>query len=384
MARIVVGSYAMRNPLGGLLSWPLQWFVGLQQLGHDIYFVEKSGYPNSCYDPSRDVVSDDCSYGVSIVGDLLARFGAGDKWCYVDAQGGYHGLSRGRVEELFRSADLFIDLGFVGMNEWLVEAADVKRRVLLEGDPGYTQIEMANGVAVVGSQDYSHFFTNGLNIGTASSTAPTVGIEWHTIIAPVVIDLFPAQHAYVDTPFTTVMHWQSNPPIEFNGTIYGQKDVEFAKFMDLPKLTAVPLELAVSGANVPRRQLVDAGWRVRQANDITISIDSYYDYIRASRGEFSVCKNAFVATNSGWFSERSAIYLASGRPVVLQDTGFSAHLPCGEGLFAVRTADEAAAAIEAIQGDYERHSRRAREIAVEYLDARKVLGGFLRELGIER
>ncbi len=381
MARIVVGSYAVRYPLGGILSWLLQWLVGLQRLGHDIYLVEKSGYPDSCYDPSRNVASDDCSYGLAIVGGLLARFGLGDKWYYLDAQWRYHGLPPGRVQELFRSADLFIDMG---LYEWLAEAADVERRVLLDGEPGITQIKMATGLAVTGPRDYSHFFTNGLNVGTASSTAPAAGIDWHTVIAPVVVDLFPAQRANVDTPFTTVMHWQSHTPVELDGTIYGQKDVELAKFMDLPKLTAVPLEVAVSGDNAPRGRLVDAGWSVRQANDITISIDSYYDYIRASKGEFSVCKNAFVATNSGWFSERSAIYLASGRPVVLQDTGFSAHLPCGEGLFAVRTIDEAAAAIEAIHGDYERHAKRAREIAVEYLDATKVLGGFLRELGIER
>jgi hypothetical protein len=142
------------------------------------------------------------------------------------------------------------------------------------------------------------------------------------------------------------------------------------------------LEIAVSGKSIPTAQLREAGWRLRNAHEVTISFDSYAEYIRTSKGEFSVCKNVFVATNSGWFSDRSAAYLASSRPVVLQDTGFSEHLPCGRGLFAVRTADEAAAALEEIHGNYECHAKWARDIAVECLDAPKVLGRFLHEFGI--
>ncbi len=158
--------------------------------------------------------------------------------------------------------------------------------------------------------------------------------------------------------------------------------VDSGKFMALPGQTTASLEIAVSGKNVPNAQLMDAGWRIRDAHDVTLSFDSYAEYIRASKGEFSVSKNVFVATNSAWFSDRSAVYLASGRPVVLQDTGFSAHLPCGQGLFAVRTVEEAAAAINEINGNYERHSSWAHDIAVEYLDATKVLGRFLCELGL--
>ena len=178
------------------------------------------------------------------------------------------------------------------------------------------------------------------------------------------------------------MNWQSHQPIEFNGTMYGQKDVEFVKFIDLPSRIGTPLEVAVSGKRVPTGQLQSAGWQVRDAHEVTLSFDTFCDYVRSSKGEFGVCKHVFVATNSGWFSDRSAAYLASGRPVVLQDTGFSDHLPCGRGLFAVRTVDEAAAAIEDINAHYEQHVQWAREIAVEYLDAAKVLRRFLGELGI--
>jgi len=140
--------------------------------------------------------------------------------------------------------------------------------------------------------------------------------------------------------------------------------------------------MAVSGKNLPIEQLLGSGWYLRGAHQVTVSIDSHVEYIGTSRGEFSVCTKIFVATNSGWFSERSAAYLAGGRPVVVQDTGFSEHLPCGRGIFAVRTAEEAAAAIDKITGDYERHSEWVQEIAREHLDAEKVLGRIFHELGI--
>jgi hypothetical protein len=178
------------------------------------------------------------------------------------------------------------------------------------------------------------------------------------------------------------MNWQSYGPVTYNGQVYGHKDVEFEKFIDLPQQTAVPLEAAVSGNQTPRERLRRAGWRLRDAHAVTASFDSFRDYLAASRGEFGVCKNGFVATHSGWFSDRSAAYLANGRPVVLQETGFSAHLPCGRGLFAVQTADEAAAALEAIRGDYDRHARWARDVATEHLEASRVLGLFLSELGV--
>jgi hypothetical protein len=381
MARIVLGSYMVRYPLGGNLSWALQWLMGFRQLGHDVYFVEKSGYPNSCYDPWKDIMSDDCSYGAKTVSALLERFGLQDRWCFVDAAGHYHGLSRKRVEMVLTSADVFVDMGTHG--SWLAEAADAGLRVLVEAEPGYTQMKMEKRLAS-GEKlpEYDYYYTIGRNIGTEASTAPTAGRAWRSVFNPIVLDLFPPQPVAIDAPFTTVMNWQAHEPIEFNGITYGQKDVEFVKFLNLPRLTALPLEVAVSGKSVPIKRLLEAGWRIRDAHEVTISFDSFWGYIRTSTGEFSVCKNVFVGTNSGWFSDRSAAYLASSRPVVLQDTGFSNHLPCGRGLFAVRTIDEATAAIEDITRQYEKHTKWAREIAMVYLDATKVLRRFLGELGL--
>lgn len=381
MARIVVGAFLIQFPLGGYLSWTLQWLVGLQRLGHDIYLAERSGWPNSCYDASKSVMTDDCSYGTGVVNDLLARFALQDRWCYVDVQGYYHGLSRDRVEAVFQSADLFIDLGTPGA--WNEEAGGAALKVLIDGRPGRSQMRMELRAAADAVEPrYDYYYTVGRNIGTASSTAPTAGKQWRPIFYPVILDLAPASPVSPDAPFTTVMAW-AHEPFVFHGQTYGAKDIEFAKFIGLPKLTRVPLELAVSGPDVPRQELTELGWLVRGSLEVSLTYDSFWEYVRNSRGEFGVCKNVYVVTNSGWFGDREAVYLACGRPVVMQETGFSQHLPCGEGLFAVRTVEEAAAAIDEIDRDYARHSARAREIAGEYLDAPKVLGRLLADLGIQ-
>ena len=380
MARVIVGSYMVRYPLGGMMSYVLQYLVGFQRLGHDVYFAEKAGYANSCYDPVRNVMSDDCSYGVAAVEKLLARFGLEDRWCFVDAKGRYHGLSRSGIDETFRTADLFVDMGTHGA--WLPEATNGVR-VLLDGEPGFNQMKMERRRAAGETlPDYDYYYTAGSNVGTSLSTAPTAARSWRHMWHPVVTDMFSDDPARPGVPFTTVMNWESHDPLEFEGRTYGQKAHEFERFIELPQKTSNTLEIAVAGRRVPVQRLLDAGWQVRDAHEVTSSFDCFAEYIKSSRGEFSVCKHVFVATNSGWFSDRSAAYLACGRPVVIQDTGFSAHLPCGEGLIAVRTVAEAAEALDEVAKDYPHHSKRAREIAAGYLEASKVLGQFLAELNI--
>ncbi|MBA3341906.1 MAG: hypothetical protein H0T48_08720 [Gemmatimonadaceae bacterium] len=381
MARIILGSYMVRYPLGAVLSWALQYLTGFRKLGHDVYFVEKSGYPKSCYDPSRDVMSDDCSYGTATVEAVLSRIGMGGKWCFVDAAGRHHGLSRERVQAVFDSADLFVDMGTHGT--WLDEAARTGMRVLVDGEPGFTQMKMENKLAAGRTlPSYDFYYTNGRNIGTERSAAPTGGRQWRPLFHPVDVETFPVVASPAGAPFTTIMNWQSYEPVEYMGETYGHKDVEFVKFMTLPSLTDSRLEIAVAGSTVPRDALTGAGWKICDPHEVTRTFDSFADYVRGSCGEFSVCKSGFVRLNTGWFSDRGAVYLASGRPVVQQDTGFGAHLPCGHGLFAARDVGEAATAIDTIAGDYERHSRWAREVAAEYLDARRVLGGMLEDLGM--
>jgi len=380
MARIIVASYLVRLPVGGYLSWMLQWLAGFQRLGHEVYFVEKAGWPNSCYDPSTWVGSDECSYGTAVLDDLLRKFDLTGRWCFVDAAGQYHGLSRDQIESVFQTADLFVD--HLRACEWAEEAATGPVRVLVDGEPGFTQMQMVlNQRASKHLDVFDQYYSVGLNVGSSECAVPTAGKTWRPVFDPVVVDFFPKVPADEDACFTTIMSWQAHDPIEFDGATYGQKDIEFPKFIDLPQRTATGFELAIAG-NAPHDDLRAHGWRLKEAAAETVSFDSWGEYIRGSRGEFSVCKNVFTATNSGFFSDRSAIYLASGRPVVMQETGFSSHLPCGRGLFAVRDVVEAAAAIDEIQGNYEEHSQWAREIAYEYLDASKVLSKFLHEIGI--
>ncbi len=382
MARIIVGSYMIRYPLGGMMSWVLQYLSGFRKLGHEVYFVEKSGYPESCYDPARNLMSDDPTYGTRAVYNLLGRLGLEERWCYVDAAGHYHGMPRNGIEEVFRSGDLFFDMGTHG--DWLEEAAGTSIRVLVDGEPAFTQMKMEKRIAGGESlPEYDYYYTTGRNIGTGRSTAPTAGKSWRVLFHPVDIDLFRFSIPKLGAHFSTVMNWQSYEPLSYNGRIYGHKDVEFERFIELPLAASARLEIAVSGKKIPVDRLLGAGWSIRDAHDVTKSFDTFSAYIDESMGEFSVCKSGYVVTRSGWFSDRSAAYLASGRPVVLQETGFSSHLPCGEGLFAVETLEEAASALESIQRNTVSHSRRAREIACEYLETRKVLGKILNEIGIQ-
>ena len=378
MATVVVGSYVVQFPVGGYLSWVLQWLVGLRDLGHEVWFVEKALGPGSCFDPVAGLSGDDPSFGTRSLDDLLRRFGLADQWCFIDAAGLAHGQPYDSLLEVFDRADLFIDMGTFG--SLAAESARATRRILVDGEPGGTQMRMANAYTRgERAGDYDAYVTVGLNIGAASCSVPTAGVAWKPSVYPVVPAIFPVIPPPPDAPYTTIMSWSAHDETTYEGRTYGAKDLEFPKFIDLPGLVDVDMEIAVSG-RVPGQQLDERGWRRRSAHDVTITFDHFRDYIRNSRGEFSVCKNSFVATRSGWMGDRAAAYLASGRPVVMQDTGFSEHLPCGEGLFAVSSVEQAAEAIREIESDYERHSRAARLLAETHFAAELVLGRLLAEV----
>ena len=381
MTTVAVGVYMVRYPLGGMLSWGLQWVAGFAKLGLNVLVVEKSAGPDDCYDPRSMEMTDDCSFGIETLTNILEPFGLSERWCYVDAVGEYHGMSREAVEKELSRADVFLDLGTHGT--WLPEVADAGVRVFLDGEPGYRQmkweLDRREGRAF---PEYDRYFTNGLNVGTESSSAPTVDLTWEPMPNPVRLDLFPVTPPPPDGAYTSVMNWESHPPVVFEGVTYGQKNVEFQKIMEIPKLTDARLEVAVVGRNVPHDELVASGWSVASAHDTTVTLDSYKEYLRASKGEFSVCKEVFVAHRTGWFSDRSAAYLATGRPVILQETGFSTVLPCGQGLFAYSSPTEAVSALDAIESDLSEHSAAARAIAEDRLSTDVVLPQFLSALGL--
>lgn len=381
MARIVMSSFLIRYPVGGYQSWMLQWLLGFKKLGHEVYFVEKAGWEDSCFNPLTGEKSNDPSYGINSIDNLFKRYGFDGRWCYVSFDGTYYGMSRQQIENIFHTTDLYLD--HMDGREWEEEAQHARIRVMVDGEPGYNQmiIEQREDTGRT-YPAFDHYYSVGLNIGSSKSKAPTAGRTWKPVVESVVLELFSQKSPRKEAPWTTVMSWQAHKPVEYKGITYGQKDVEFEKFFNLPSLVKAPLELAIAGKSTPSERLLRAGWSLRDSHAVTLTYDDWLNYIQNSSGEFSVVKNVFVKTNSGWFSERSSAYLASARPVVVQDTGFSDHLPCGRGLFAVKTVEEAAAAIEEVNGNYEKHSKAAYEIACEYLDARKVLSKFLSEIGI--
>lgn len=381
MARVLLATYMVRYPLGGMLSWALQYALGLQRLGHDVYLLERANYENACFNPNHRTLDDDFRPGHDRVRELLKRFGLDDKLLFETVDGQLFGADKNTLNDLFGGADVLIDGGNHGA--WLEEAdAAGLPTVLIDGEPGFRQMKMvkarANGKIL---PHFDVYFSNGANIGTAESSAPDAGKTWHHVFNPVDTQSYTFALPPKSGCFTTVMNWQSHAPMHFEGRTFGQKDIEFTRFEDLPRLTSVPLEVAAAG-QVPKERLKTKGWRLRDGHEVTDTYDAYRTYIENSLGEFSICKNVFIATRSGWFSDRSAAYLATGRPVVLQDTGFSSHLPCGEGLFAVSSVEQAAAALDEIMSDYPRQARAARELAESYLDARLLMARVLAAVGL--
>ncbi len=368
----IVAGYLVGNPVGGHVMSILHWLSGLRALGYDVIFVEHHGWPNACWNPLTRTLSDDPSYGLSELATHARRLGLRG-WCFVDAAGAYHGLSRADMVAACRQAEVLLGLWTV---TWLDEFALCERRVFIDTDPGFTQFAMSpdvhSSLDFASPVDFHEHYSYGSRIGQADCPIPTHGIEWQPLRPPVALDLLPVQFTPEAQAFTTVMAWSPREPIVYEGEEYGQKDIEFWRIAGLPSRVETDLEIALGG-KAPFAAIRSAGWRIADAAAVTATPWTYRDYIGQSRGEFSVAVNLEVKSRSGWFSDRTAAYLASGKPVVVQDTGFSEDLPTGEGLMAFTTEDEAAAALEEVGRDYPRHCRAARRIAEEHLDATRIV-----------
>lgn len=375
----VVAGYLVRYPLGGHVLSVLHWLVGLQRLGYEVTFVEHFGWPESCYDPRTNSMSDDPSYGIAELQRNFAAVGLPSNFCFVDSEGRYHGTSPAELQALCERADLLLSVWGV---TWLDEFAACRKRVFIDTDPGFTQFQMpatpTPSLEGYGSPyDFHYHFTYGTRIGQSDCPIPQHGLRWQPTRPPVVLDLLPVSYTPQAELFTTVMSWSSRQPLVYAGEEYGQKDIEFWRIAELPARVGPMFEIALAGASAPRERIAAAGWRLADTRTITATPWTYRDYIAQSRGEFSVAVNLEVKTRSGWFSDRTAAYLASGKPVVVQETGFSESLPTGAGLFAFQTIDDAAEMLRTINADYARHCAAARQIAEEYFAAEKVIGEIL-------
>jgi hypothetical protein len=262
------------------------------------------------------------------------------------------------------------------------------RRVYVDVDPGYTQFWHASGRLGKSLAQHTDWFTVGSNIGTEASAVPTGGLRWHPIRPPVLLDAWPVASAKRPDRLTTVASWRGAfGPVEADGRRFGVKAHQWRRFLELPSLVPQSLEAALSidpTDGRDREALTRHGWRLVDPIDAAGNPELFRSYIQRSGGEFSVAQDIYVATNSGWFSDRTAAYLASGKPVLVQDTGFGRSLPTGEGVVHFSDIRGAADGAHRIAADYEHHAQAAREIAVEYFAADVVLGAFLDELGVQR
>ena len=375
--RIVVLGYVVRGPIGGMAWHHLQYVLGLKQLGHDVLFLEDSDDYPSCYDPSTHVVGTDPTYGLKFATEAFARLDLADCWAYYDGhQNRWHGPAGDKASSFCRDAEVLLNISGVNpLRSWLDR---IPVRVLVDTDPVFTQIRHLNDRAArERAGQHSGFFSFGELIETSESNVPNDGFDWHATRQPVVLDAWPTSEGPADGRYTTVMQWDSYPAVEFNGKRYGMKGDSFELVQGLPGRVTHLLEIALGGRSAPRTELEQSGWRLVDPLAVTRDPWTYQQYVRGSRGEFSVAKHGYVVGRSGWFSERTACYLAMARPAIVQDTGFSRHLPCGAGLWAFHDADSAIEALDGVAADYPSQCRAARDVAAEYFDSRKVLQALL-------
>jgi hypothetical protein len=376
--KIVLGGVLSRYPLVPGSVWHrLHYLLGLLKLGHDVYFVEELE-PSWCVDAAGRRCPYEHSVNRVLFRDTLERFGLMDRACQVCNHGeSTVGMSLAALVAVVREADLLLNMSGHVKSAFILES--VRLRAYEDHDPVFTQLWCAEYGKDLNFSAHDVFFTRGTNIGTSFCPIPDCGVRWHPILPPVVPDCWPARPPPVGGPFTTIASWGGYSDLQFEGEWYRSKYAEFPRFTALPRAVGVPLEVVLKGhgPNDERvGQLRANGWQVAAAADVA-DLSAYQNFIARSRAEIGIAKNAYVKAHSGWFSERAAHYLASGRPVLHQSTGFERHLPTGEGLFAFNTVEDAVAGIEAIDRDYDRHCRAARELAAAYLDYRRVLPAIL-------
>jgi len=362
--RILFAGIIARYPFGGVTWCSLMYLLGLRAMGHEVFYIEDTG--ECVYDPVQNTRSLDPAYGTNYIHAALEPYGLGDCWSFVNYDGSYHGRSAEHVRAYAAGADLFLNLSG-GSWFWRDEYARIPHKAFIDSDPAFTQLAIAKAEPwyVKFFQQFDHLFTFGSNIGTAASPIPVGDFTWHKTWQPITMDDWRTTAPPRDR-FTTVMTWQ----IESFTDVGGNKDQEFVRFIDLPSKTPQKFELAING---PQTLLREHGWETVAAMEVSKTPNQYRAFIHASKAEFGVAKHTYVVNRSGWFSDRTECYLAAGRPAIVQDTGWTAHLPSGEGLFAFASPDDAVAGIDAINRDYPRHARRAAEIARAHFDARVIL-----------
>jgi hypothetical protein len=377
-----------RCPFGGQTWLYLNWLRGLARLGHDVWYVEDDAtWP---YDPRVDAIIDDPSYALAHVDGVMKRIGLPGRWAYRALYRGpdaSFGLDAGALRDLYRTCDALLNVcGATVLNEDHMRAS---RRVYVETDPATNQLELANGKQKTFDVLAAHdtIVTYGENYGGPGCSVPLGGpFRYLKTRQPVDLELWPMAYGAAAPAYTTIGNWkQKGHDVEWNGETYRwSKHHEFLKFLDLPeKRPNVRFELCLNVDEEADRSLLRSkGFLLTSPLKLSLDPWGYQDFFRRSRAEWTVAKDQNVRLQSGWFSERDACYLACGKPVIAQSTGFENVLPTGEGLFAFRTMDDILVAVDKVESDYERACRAARAVAEEHLEAAAVCRRFLGTTGL--
>jgi hypothetical protein len=381
--RIVVMGFMGSMPIAGVIWQHLHYIIGLRRLGHDVYYIEDSARLH--YNPETFEVTNEFDYAVSLFDRLAREFEFGDRWafCARYLKGTpTAGLPLKKIRQLYREADAILNI--CGAQEFNDDLLVSDRILYVESDPGVEQIRIDKGVrsTVECLERHRGLFTFGENVGTKTFPVPTHGLKWLPTRQPVVTDWWKTSHAPSRAAvFTSVANWSTSglKDIVWRGERYlWSKSREFLRFIAAPRKCGETFELATNIEDAKTRaKFLRNGWRFHCPLQLSVDYWLYRDYLRRSKGEFTVAKDQYVSLNTGWFSDRSACYLAAGRPVIIQQTGFTQHYGNIGGLFAFSTMNEIVEAVRAINADYTKHSRAAREIAREIFEAEKVLKSLL-------
>jgi hypothetical protein len=386
--RIVIGGFIGLYPSGGVTWDYIQYPLGFHLLGHDVYYIEDTMQYSRYQSPGQNW--DDPSDSVQYLKETMERFGLGERWAYRDiATGNCYGMSLTRVLEVCETADLFIN---ISASTFLREEyLKIPKRALIDSDPMFTQVQdwddsdPEKSLAEIKKvfSHYNYLFTFGENINAGDCKIPTYELTWIPTRQPVCLEHWHPDKKEKRTAFTTVMNWSTRKKLIYLNEEWGQKDVEFEKIFQVPnQFRKAPFEIIVadSSKKLDYQELANAGWKTYDPLEKINNIDDYRSFIESSLGEFSVAKETYVKSNSGWFSCRSACYLAAGRPVVVQETQWSKYIPSGAGLLSFSDTTSAINSLEAVFTDIEKHSKSAKEVAHEYFDSNKVLADMISRL----
>ena len=320
-------------------------------------------------------------FGLRFIDEIFRKYDMADYWCYFDAhRNKWHGMGKQKTLSYCKSADLVINISGVNpLRNWCL---NIPTRVFIDTDPAFTQIRhLKDQIAMSLAKSHTHYFSFAENIGKPTCKIPDDGILWKPTRQPIYLPAWKISQVNSGAKWTTVMQWDSYKEAEFKGEVYGMKSKSFMQLIDLPSgIIGESFELALGSDSAPRQLLKDKGWVISDPYQATSTPEIFQKYISNSKGEWSIAKDGYVKSNSGWFSERTLNYLASYKPCIVQDTGFSNHLPVGEGLLTFTNLSEAIGCIRVVNENYEHHCRQARLFVEEYFSSEKVLSQLLNKL----